>query len=97
MCGSYFIVKFNEILHNMKYEMTNEEKLENYFKAVRMRLEGASKEEIIEKTEFPTWRVLDFFMNQNNLTLPLDKAAFNKNLYVTSFNKIDTDAKTYIL
>jgi hypothetical protein len=81
----------------MKYEMTNEEKLENYFKAVRMRLEGANKEEIIEKTEFPTWRVLEFFMNQNNLTLPLDKAAFNKNVDVTYFDEINTDAKAYIL
>ena len=77
--------------------MTNAKKLENYFKAVRMRLEGASKNEIIEKTEFPTWRVLEFFMNQNNLTLPLNKAAFNKNVDVTYFDEINTDAKAYIL
>jgi len=81
----------------MKYEMTNEEKLENYFKAVRMRLEGLNNKEIIEKTEFPTWRVLEFFMTQNNLTLPLDRASFNKNVNVNYFNEIDTDAKAYIL
>jgi hypothetical protein len=81
----------------MKYEMTNEEKLENYFKAVRMRLEGLNNKEIIEKTEFPTWRVLEFFMTQNDLTLPLDRASFNKNVDVTYFDEINTNAKAYIL
>lgn len=81
----------------MKYRLTNEEKLEEYFKAVRMRLEGATREEIIKSTRFPSWRVLDFFMLQNNLTLPLDRAAFNKNVDVTFFDKIDTDYKAYIL
>jgi hypothetical protein len=81
----------------MKYKMTNDQKLENYFKAVKMRLEGASSEEIIINTDFPSWRVLEFFMKENKLTLPLDKAKFNKNVDVTFFNQIDTIEKAYIL
>ena len=81
----------------MKYKMTNEQKLENYFKAVRMRLEGSTKEEIILNTDFPSWRVLEFFMKRNNLTLPLDKAAFNKQVDVNFFKSINTPEKAYIL
>jgi len=81
----------------MKYKLTNDQKLKNYFKAVEMRLEGATVTEIIQNTDFPTWRVLEFFMTQNKLTLPLDKAAFNKQVDVNFFKTIDSENKAYIL
>lgn len=81
----------------MKYTMTNEEKLEEYFKAVRMRLEGASREEVVNNTNFPSWRVLEFFMTQNNLTIPSNRAIYNKNVDVRFFDDIDSVDKAYIL
>ena len=84
-------------LYDMKYDIKNDQKLEDYFKAVRMRLEGASREEVIENTDFPSWRVLEFFMTQNDLTLPSNKASYNKQVDVTFFDSIDSCDKAYIL
>lgn len=54
----------------MKYKLSNETKQQEYLKACELSNMGFIKSEIIDNTLFPTWRVLEFYMNKNNLKLP---------------------------
>ena len=81
----------------MKYKMTNEIKQLEYLKACEFSRNGLTKKEIIENTLFPTWRVLEFYMERNSLKLPfmnMKKTHKSDSLF---FEKIDSFEKAYIL
>lgn len=81
----------------MKYKITNEIKQLEYLKACEFSRNGLTKKEIIENTLFPTWRVLEFYMEKNSLKLPfmnMKKTHKSNSLF---FEKIDSFEKAYIL
>lgn len=81
----------------MKYKLSNEIKQQEYLKACELSKLGCTNKEIIEKTLFPTWRVLEFYMSRNNLKLPFvnmpRKHASNNNF----FDKINSFKSAYLL
>ncbi len=81
----------------MKYKMTNELKQQEYLKAVKLNKIGYTHKEIVENTKFPTYRVLEFYMQKNNLKLPYVNMPKTHKTDCLFFNQVNTFAKAYIL
>lgn len=81
----------------MKYKIDNNIKQQEYLKAVELSRCGYTKDEIIENTLFPTWRVLEFYMIQNNLKLPYINHRKVHKSDSTFFDEINSFSVAYIL
>lgn len=77
--------------------MTNELKQQEYLKAVELNRLGYRRHEIVQKTLFPTWRVLEFYMTRNNLKLPYRNMPKKHKSDSNFFDKIDSFSAAYIL
>jgi hypothetical protein len=81
----------------MKYKLSNEIKQQEYLKACELSRKGFTKKEIIDNTLFPTWRVLEFYMNRNNLKLPFTNFLKTHQSDNNFFEKLDSFKNAYLL
>lgn len=81
----------------MKYKISNTIKQQEYLKACNLNELGYSNKEIIEKTLFPTWRVLEFYMYKNNLKLPFINMPRKHKSNNNFFNELSSFSSAYLL